>query len=96
MLTYLNYLLIPLQVGILVVGLVACAQMSVSRWMKLLFGGLFACLSITALLIYTGLWTSPLTRFGLNEGASYTLLSAFVLVLIVDRIEPAKNESRRE
>lgn len=86
MLTFLNYLLVPLQAGILVVGLVACAQMNALRGMKFLLGFVFTCLSVTALAIYTNMWIPPLTRFGLNQGPSYTLLSAFLLVLVMSRV----------
>jgi hypothetical protein len=55
---------------------------------KYVLGMILTGLSCIACFAYLGIWNPPITRFGLNEGITYTLLSGFVLLIIVRRIPP--------
>lgn len=86
----LNGVLAILQIGILVVGMIGCFQMRTHPLYRYALGACLVGCSLIALLAYLGVWRLPFARFGLNEGISYTLLSGFILALIVDRI-PFRN-----
>jgi hypothetical protein len=86
--TILNILLVILQIGINAVGLVGCFQMESPAVYKYALGIILTGLSCLACLAYLGIWNPPIPHFGLNEGITYTLLSGFVLVFIVDRTPP--------
>lgn len=86
----LDLLLIVIQAGIFVTGIIGCYQMSASAGVKLVAAIFMTCISLVAILTYLGIWRVPFQRFSLDEGVTYTLLSGFLLVFIVDRLPKTK------
>lgn len=86
--TISNIILTMLQIGINITGWVGCFQMESHPASKYALGMILTGLSCIACFAYLGIWNPPIARFGLNEGVTYTLLSGFVLVIIVRRTPP--------